>query len=111
MRMLPCMVAASYRRGAVRPVATGGGGHFGAVPPSPLKLSAPLLKIQKMNPVLVTLKSHFLVFNTSCKTQLNNKFNQHHFHLSEGLTSLFQLPRCLDRTYILNHSGLKFESF
>ena len=32
------------------------------------------------------LKSYFLVFNITCKAQLNNKFNEHHaFHLLEGL--------------------------
>ena len=88
-----------------RPVATGGGAFWGRAtpppPPPPLKLSAPPQNLKK-NPILVTLKFYFLVFNTTCKTQLlNNKFNQHDFIiLSEGLTTLFQLPRCLDRIHI-----------
>ena len=53
------------------------GGHFGAVPPA--RAQGPPAKNSKINPILVTLKSYFLVFNTTCKTQLNNKFNQHHF--------------------------------
>ena len=54
-----------------RAVATGG--HFGAVPPA--KAQCPLAKNSKINPILVTLKSYFLVFNTTCKTQIINSIN------------------------------------
>ena len=50
-----------------------------------------------------------LVFTTTCKTQLNNYSINIISFIRGVVTTLFQLPRCLDR--ILNHSGLKSEYF
>ena len=64
----------------------GGGGILGPCPPPPppARAQCPPAKNSKLNPILVTLKSYFLVFNTTCKAQLNNKFNQHHFIYRRG---------------------------
>ena len=64
-----------------RPVATGG--ILGPCPPAEAQ-SPPPAKNSKINPILFTLKSYFLVYNITCKTQLNNKFNQHHFIYRRG---------------------------
>ena len=68
---MPCVQARSH------------GGHFGAVPPA--EAQCPPAKNSKINPILFTLKSNFLVFfNTTCKTQSDNKFNQHRFIYRRG---------------------------
>ena len=47
-----------------------GGGHFGTLPPAKAQ-SPPPAKISEINPILVTLKAYFLVFNTSLRVQHN----------------------------------------